>query len=351
MLLFAKKSFSVSYDNFFLTFFAKQFKHIFCCLIKHILATKNMKKYATFYECKKCDYKCSKKFLWTQHCSTRKHNRQHLATPLECAKEVYKCDVCGKLYKQRSGLWRHKKKCNQDNVCSEEIEDQTVVVNTDNNKKNRKIDTVEKENTELKQLMQMMLSGFDNDAKMKEQMMEQMKEQSKIIQDMIPRIGNNNNNKFNINVFLNEKCRDAINMTEFIESLQIQLEDLYYTKTNGLIEGVSSIFVNGLKQLETFKRPIHCTDMKRETLYIKDNNEWDRENGKERLRSAINDVANKQRKAISTWEKEHPQWTETEKGKEEYIKLVQSVMTDVSNGANENKIIKSIAKETVIDKI
>lgn len=196
----------------------------------------------------------------------------------------------------------------------------------------------------------MMLSGFDKDAKMKEEMMDQMKEQSKIIQGMIPRIGNNNNNKFNINVFLNEKCRDAINMSEFIESLQIQLEDLNYTKTNGLIEGVSSIFVNGLKQLETSKRPIHCTDMKRETLYIKDNNEWDRENGKARLRSAINDVANKQRKSISAWEKEHPEWSETEKGKEEYIRLVQSVMTDVSNGANENKIIKTIAKETVIEK-
>tara|TARA_B100001059_G_C17792521_1_gene561019 strand:+ start:966 stop:1709 length:744 start_codon:yes stop_codon:yes gene_type:complete len=209
---------------------------------------------------------------------------------------------------------------------------------------------IKKENADLKELMQMMLSGFDKDAKMKEEMMEQMKEQSKIIQGMIPRIGNNNNNKFNINVFLNEKCRDAINMSEFIESLQIQLEDLNYTKTNGLIEGVSSIFVNGLKQLETSKRPIHCTDMKRETLYIKDNNEWDRENGKAKLRSAINDVANKQRKAISAWEQEHPEWAETDKGKEEYIRLVQSVMTDVSSGTNENKIIKSIAKETVIEK-
>ena len=139
-------------------------------------------------------------------------------------------------------------------------------------------------------------------------------------------------------------------MSEFIESLQIQLKDLNYTKTNGLIEGVSSIFVNGLKQLETSKRPIHCTDIKRETLYIKDNDEWDRENGKKKIRIAINTVANKQRKAISEWENQHPQWAESEKGKEEYIRLVQSLITDVSSGMNENKIIKSIAKETIIEK-
>lgn len=317
-----------------------------------------MKKYAIFYECKKCDYKCCTKFLWTQHCSTRKHNRQQSATPLVVTIDENECEMCGKAYKQRSGLWRHRKSCKGlSKKANMAIKNELVVIEEKENEvlqitqkgKESDLNVMKKENEDLKQLMQMMLSGFDKDAKMKEEMMEQMKEQSKIIQGMIPRIGNNNN-KFNINLFLNENCRDAINMSEFIESLQIQLEDLNYTKTNGLIEGVSSIFVNGLKQLDTNKRPIHCTDMKRETLYIKDNDEWDRENGKARLRSAINDVANKQRKCISAWEKEHPEWAETDKGKEEYIRLVQSVMTDVTTGASENKIIKTIAKETVIEK-
>lgn len=316
-----------------------------------------MRKYAIFFECKKCDYKCSTKFLWNQHCSTRKHNRQHLATPPSSDTEKNVCEFCGKAYKQRSGLWRHLKKC------GEKTEAQTTIIcektasmtgndnlQLTNVEDEDAVNEIKKENADLKELMHMMLAGFDKDAKMKQEMMEQMKEQNEIIKGMIPRIGNNNNNKFNINVFLNEKCRDAINMSEFIESLQIQLEDLNYTKTNGLIEGVSSIFVNGLKQLETFKRPIHCTDMKRETLYIKDNNEWDRENGKARLRSAINDVARKQRIAIQQWEKENPEWDESERGKEEYIRLVQSVMTDLTSPPNENKIIKSIAKETVIDK-
>ena len=193
--------------------------------------------------------------------------------------------------------------------------------------------------------MRKMLEGLNEDAKIKDHMVNQLKEQNKIILDMVPRIGNN---QFNINVFLNEKCRDAINMSEFLESLQIQLKDLIYTKDNGLIEGISTVFVNGLKQLDTFKRPIHCTDMKRETLYIKDNNEWERENGKECLRNAINDVASKQRLAINEWEKNNPNWDKTVKGKEEYIKIVKTVMSDISD--EHNKIIKNIAKETIINK-
>jgi len=303
-----------------------------------------MKKYAPVFECEKCDYRCSKKFLWEQHCSTLKHKRQRSASPFLGSNTLFVCELCGKAYKQRSGLWRHAKKCNNVNIC----EDGINVGTDEHNSQNVKTSEIMKENMELKHLMQAMLTGFEKDTKMKDQMMDQMKEQSKIIQEMIPRLGNNNNNKFNINVFLNEKCRDAINMSEFIESLQIHLEDLDYTKTNGLIEGVSSIFVNGLKQLETFKRPIHCTDMKRETLYIKDNNEWDR--GKEKLKTAINDVADKQRKAVLEWEQKNPGWIKNEKGKDEYIRLLQSVMGDVSTAPNENKIIKYIAKETTIDK-
>jgi hypothetical protein len=290
-----------------------------------------MKKYAPKYHCKICDYECSRKFLWEQHISTQKHKRQLQATLTEHTPKEYMCIKCGRGYKQRSGLWRHEKKC---------------IVSDDN----KIVGQLEHENTELKTLMHKMLLGLDKDTQIKGQMMDQMKEQNKIIQDMIPNLGSNNNNKFNINVFLNEHCRDAINMSEFIESLQIQLEDLHYTKTNGLIEGVSSVFVNGLKQLDTFKRPIHCTDMKRETLYIKDNNEWDREKGKERLIDAISDVANKQRKAIAEWESQNHGWSKTDKGKDEYIQLVKSVMTDITDCHNENKIIKSIAKETVIDK-
>ena len=311
----------------------------------------------TNFHCIKCDYTCSRKFLFDQHVKTNKHFRQCSATsiiiPEGAVNKVkttinnYGCEYCGKTYKQRSGIWRHKSKC--------EISNKNNKNNNNNNDAlNGKLETsLENTNSDddLKILMKQMIGELNKDSIMKNNMMERIKEQNNIIHEMIPKIGNNNNtNRFNINLFLNEKCRDAINMTEFIESLQIHLEDLVYTKNNGLVEGISSLFLNGLKRLDTYKRPIHCSDVKRETLYIKENNEWECENGKEILRSAISNVANRQRKSISEWVAENPTWMETDQGKDEYIQIVQSLMTDLREGQSENKIIKSIAKEMVIDK-
>jgi hypothetical protein len=302
-----------------------------------------------FY-CTKCDYSCKRKFLWEQHLSTQKHNRQRSATlkkkNYKKTEEEYICDHCGKGYKQRSGLWRHNKTCGS-GISTEE---KTVIKKSEKMEENTFIKNLENENEDLKTLMEKMMTGIYNDANVKNEMMVQMREQSKIIQDMIPRIGNNNNNRFNINVFLNEQCKHAINLSDFIQSLQIQLGDLIYTKDNGLIEGVSNVFVTALSQLDTFHRPIHCTDIKRETLYIKENNEWEKDETKEHIKNAINDVANKQRTTIKEWEEKNPNWENTDKGRGEYIKIVQSAMKDVTESPIENKIIKNIVKETVISK-
>lgn len=236
------------------------------------------------FNCEQCGYSCKTKFLWKQHCLTKKHLQS----------DQYMCEHCGKTYRQRAGLWKHKKTC---------IGDTTLTM----------------------------------------KMMEQIKEQNEIIKEMIPMIGN----RFNINVYLNEKCRDAINMSDFIDSLNIEYDDLNYTLENGVTKGVSSILVNGLNQLEMTKRPIHCTDVKRETMYIKDNNKWNRDNDREKLASLINSVAYKQQQAVIEWEKLNPDWMNTDNGKDEYISLVQSIM---KNECYENKIIKTIAKETLIDK-
>lgn len=326
--------------------------HILRCLNSAYLATKNMQKICTKFYCEVCDYKCTRKFLWDQHLATRKHNRQRSATPKleeEKSEQLYFCDYCGKGYKQRSGLWRHKKTCQQkpNKATSKKEENENKIVEK---KDNVIIENLENENLELRELMEKMMTGIQSDVKIKNEMMEQMKEQSKIIQDMIPRIGNNNNNRFNINVFLNEQCKNAINMSDFIQSLQIQLSDLIYTKDKGLIEGVSNVFVNALSRLDTYKRPIHCTDARRETLYIKENNEWERDDNKQHIKMAINDIANKQRKTIMEWEEKNPNWENTENGKEEYIKIVQSAMKDVSESPTENKIIKNIVKEIIISK-
>jgi hypothetical protein len=234
--------------------------------------------------------------------------------------------MCSKSYKSRSGLWRHQKKCLE----KEDIFENKIVSKTETAPDDMKI------------LVKEMMSHMKTQA-------EQLRDQTKIINDMIPRLGNNNNNRFNINVFLNEQCKDAINMSDFLESLKIQLSDINYIRDNGLMDGISSVFINGLNQLETYKRPIHCTDVKRETLYIKENNEWEKDSSKERVKTAIGDLAQKHRSAITDWERSNPNWKDSDTGREEYIQLVQSLMSDVQDDTNENRIIKTIAKNTLID--
>ena len=299
------------------------------------LETENMQKYAQEFYCEKCDYKCTKKTLWNQHLATQKHNRQQMETNgnIKYANKNNQCENCGKFYQDRSGLWKHKKRC--------------VLTK----KQNIEITNLEAENNNLKDLIKEMMHGYTKDIEIKKEMMGQLKEQNQIIQEMIPKLGNNNNNKFNINVFLNEQCKDAINLSDFIDSLNVQAHDLIYTQKKGLIEGISTVFVNGLKQLDTFQRPIHCTDIKREILYIKDNDTWEKEESKVKIRTAINDVAHKQREAIKKWESDNPLWQQSDNGKDEYIDLVKTVMEDIDkNSISENKIIKTIIKETIIDK-
>ena len=308
----------------------------------HIQQQKICKNMQFKYYCQFCDYNCNTKFLWEQHLSTRKHKSatsatkpQHENMHLEDNKAEFVelphvCSVCMKGYKSRSGLWRHQKKC----IDKKE--------NKETNLENMIVTKSDVASDDMKTLVREMMSHMETQAA-------QLRDQTKIINDMIPRLGNNNNNRLNINVFLNEQCKDAINLSDFLESLKIQLSDINYIKDKSLMDGISSVFINGLNQLDTYKRPIHCTDMKRETLYIKENNEWEKDSSKEKVKVAIGDLAQKHRVAMAEWEKSNPNWKETETGKEEYIQLVQSLMSDVQNDAYENKMIKSIAKNTLID--
>ena len=302
----------------------------------HIQQQKYAKNMHHKYYCKACDYGCSRKFLWEQHLGTRKHKSATEATDYQPENmqnsSLHVCEYCGREYKQRSGLWRHKKKCQP--VKTDAVTATEELVLTEN--------TNDNDDTDMRLLVKEMMTHMRTQA-------EQLQAQNKIISDMIPKMGSNNNNRFNINVFLNEQCKDALDMSDFLESLQIQLRDLDYIRDNGLMEGISTVFIKGLNQLDTFKRPIHCTDVKRETLYIKDGGEWDRDTGKERLKTAIDTVANKHRIALADWESKNPNWQQSESKKDEYLLLVQSLMGDIQEGNGENKIIKTIAKNTIID--
>jgi len=172
---------------------------------------------------------------------------------------------------------------------------------------------------------------------------------------IIPLIGNNNNNnsnnnsQFNINVFLNEDCKDALNIMDFVDSLQLQLKDLDNTGKLGFVEGTSKIFIEGLNKLEITKRPIHCSDIKEETLYIKDNDTWEKENkNKDKMKKAIDKITDINMEQMPEWVKENPKFANDD----EYLKVISNILNVMDKGKQnkqKEKIIKNVAKETFID--
>jgi hypothetical protein len=186
-------------------------------------------------------------------------------------------------------------------------------------------------------------------------MIEIAKEKSITMNNSNNTTNNTTNNKFNLNFFLNEQCKDALNIMDFVNSLTLKLTDLENVGKLGYTEGITKIFINGLKQLDVFKRPIHCSDLKREILYIKDDNTWEKENvEKEKIKKAIKTISHNNIKQIPEWQKEYPQSTDiTTKKHDQYMKIVGESMGGFTTEENEkyyNKIIKNVAKEVIIEK-
>lgn len=284
------------------------------------------------YKCEKCYYTCSKYFLYKQHCATKKHiKRVGSNIPLRNTM-LYKCE-CGKTYKHVQSYTRHIKRCEKIST------EMSVFSNTEV--------TPNKENDELRGIITTLITQNQN-------MLMENKEMREMVSEMIPKIGNNNTtiqNKFNLQIFLNETCKDAINLTDFVDTLELKLDDLDNTLRNGFITGITDIFVKGLKQLDLSKRPIHCSDLKREVLYVKDNDMWERDKDRNTIKQAITDVAKKQINKIKEWEYANPDWNKTENGTTKYIEMVRTVTNAGSEDNSENKIIKTIAREVLIDKI
>jgi hypothetical protein len=300
---------------------------------------KNAKKFA----CQNCDFKCSKWCDWDRHLSTAKHKNRTKLNVLEQHFTPFTpnfiCNNCNKIYSARNSLWYHKKKCNENKAISA-IKDEC-----DNNDcsldKDDLIKYLIKENSEFKDLL-----------------VEQNKMVMKICEKNTSTISNNNinsNNKtFNLNVFLNEHCKDAMNITDFVDSLKLQLTDLENVGKLGFVEGISNIIVKNLKALDIHKRPVHCSDSKREVMYVKDENKWEKENDdKNKLRKAIKKIANKNSRLLPAFKEKHPDCIKSiSPFSDQYNKLIIEAMGGSGNEDydNENKIIKKIAKEVAIDK-
>lgn len=290
-------------------------------------------KNAEFY-CIFCDFKCSKTSDWNRHVETKKHRYRHNGNGMEIKKNAeYKC-LCGKTYTTNSGLWKHRKLCNF-TFC-----DDTNSV------------TMEQLPTDFKITTEMFYDLLKQNNELQKSIIALAKEK-------LPTISNNcnntNTNTFNLQIFLNETCKDAINISDFVNQIQLTVSDLEETGKLGYAEGISRVFLKNLNGMDDTSRPIHCSDSKREILYIKDDNQWHKETtDKPILTNAIKQIANKNIKQITEWQKLHPDYNNPDsKVSDKYMKIVMNSMsgsTKEESQKNYDKIIKNVIKKTVIDK-
>ena len=292
--------------------------------------------------CEICDFKCCRKAEYKRHLVTIKHKRvteSNKKTPKD-ESNTFVC-ICGKTYKYRPGLAKHKRTC--------------VAVNTS---METTIPVLEIKETEIyKQMHEHIDSKTDKELKdLVKELIKQNSELVKTINEIVPKIGTtnnitNNNTNFNLNVFLNEKCKDALNISDFIESLKITLEDLDFSNKNGMVRGISNLMIKGLKELDIHKRPIHCTDAKRDIIYIKDKEKWEKDDNHSKIKNTIVKVANKERNSLYLWVDKNPNWFDSEATQIEYLTMMRNICEPVEDfEKNEKKIIKNIGREVTLDK-
>ena len=325
------------------------------------LVTFGDKKVSEIFRCDSCDYKTSVKSNYNKHLLTRRHTL--VTTGDEKVSDTHICCYCHKAYSSRNGLWLHKKKHNLLN----DIEmNENKIVTSSITPTMEPIDmfhTFLQESNDFKKMM------FEEFKEMMAKQNQMMMDQNKTIMEIASKpqnntqINNNNNNnnsntqinnkqKFNLNFFLNETCKDAMNITDFVNSLQIQFSDLENVGELGYAEGISRIFMKGLKALDICKRPIHCTDLKREIVHIKNNNQWEKEISL--LQKAIKIITNNNINKITEWKNAHPGCTDGEnKLNDKYCRIMYESMGPIDEEQEQkdfSKIIRNIAKCTLVDK-
>ena len=315
------------------------------------MLTEKVPKSSKIYECKKCAYITVRESQFERHLLTAKHKKLTNLTEKvpKSSKIEFKCDICNKQYKSRMGLWSHKKKCEpcDDTVISTTINHNNKGLN-DVSKDNNAIMELLKQNQEFKEIL---IEQQHENQELQKQLLENVKQGQNITNNTI-----NNNQKFNLNFFLNEQCKDAMNISEFLENMTLDLEDLTETGRLGYVNGISRILVNKLSELDTYKRPLHCTDLKRETLYIRDNDVWEKEeNSKAKLQELVDRVANKNCKTMQQWTEIHPNYTEMDTpDNQEFMKLSNAILGGFGEQESKqfrDRVMRSVIKEVVVNKM
>jgi hypothetical protein len=298
------------------------------------MTTDLSQKNPTNFYCEYCNYTTCYSKDYHKHTLTKKHNNNvnnALDNKNVLIKKTYQCENCSKIFNDRAGLWRHNKKSN----C---MSNQNNTVPNDNNDK--LIEYLMKENKEIKEMiLEIVKNGITNNTNNTTNNNTTNNNTSHT---------NSHNKAFNLNFFLNETCKNAMNITDFVDSIKLQLSDLMEVGELGYVEGISKIIVKNLNNLDETIRPVHCTDKKRETMYVKDQGEWSKEDdNKTRLKKAINKVADKNIRLLPQFREKYPEYRNAySKISDVHDKLVIEVM-ETDNDKKE-KIIKNISKATTI---
>jgi hypothetical protein len=281
------------------------------------------------YVCEKCAFNTCNKKDYKRHLQTKKHliNDSQCFSMKNTQETHYEC-TCGKKYKDNSGLWRHKQKCfqNEENEEKEKINEEPIDKNL--------ILTLIQQNNELqKQMLEVIKNGTN----------------------INNTINNNSNNKtFNLQVFLNETCKDAMNIMDFVDSIKIQLADIESIGQLGFVNGISKLIIRNLKALDENMRPVHCSDPKRESLYVKDANVWEKEDPEnKKIKKAIKYISHKNICAIPEWKAKYPDciYSDSKKSDQYNHIIIEAMGGPGDNDAEKaDKIVKKIAKEVTIDK-
>ena len=283
---------------------------------------KKFQKSSKKFYCKKCDYSSNRESQWRRHLSTTKHKMDNMDNTLDNSKSTKRCFecACGKVYKYNSGLSKHKKKC-------------PLIM------KNEVVPVVTENTTTTSSKSGLSVEVLNKLVEQNNTLMEKVIELSKDRQ--VINYQNCGNKKMTINVFLNQECKNAMNLTDFVENVKVSLEDLNYTKEHGYIKGISNIFVKHLKDLDPKERPIHCSDKKRLQFYVKEENKWEKDKANAKIDKTIEDITVKQIKRIKEWEKKHPDYLQNDKLLQEWHRMIQQI-TGSGEEVQKEQIKKSL---------
>ena len=278
--------------------------------------------------CCKCNYKCKTKFLFEQHIKTAKHKKKLNSIN----KNNFVC-ICGKDYKHNSSYSRHLKKC---------------IFFLNNNVENKDLD-IKKDSTKKSELIK-----YDTNEPSIKDMLTNILKENQELKSELKNLKINNTNNININVFLNETCKNAMNFKDFIDNIKLSVKDLEYSGKYGYVKGVSNILMKNLTDIEPSQRPLHCSDTKRLSFYVKDDNAWKRDKDNKKIDKSIDDITAKQHKILKEWTEKNPNYENSKEKLEEYFNIVRSLVggsDEKQENINKTRIIKNVSNETNLKEI